>query len=411
MKNSDKRAKQLCRVGEIIGMLIEREKCTRPELAAHFELSERTIQRDIDFLSVLFPVYYDRGAESYVLDKDYSFKDINLASDEIKALLMCRIIASNLGEPVSGPIDSLMKKLKVEMGKKGSELIGKVSTNYAFDMEQMENIPQPSSYLEAIQDAVEINTTLAIKYMSGEDEVAKTFDPYGLFFRLGMWYVVACDHQNKEIEILPLLRIKDVKKTDNSYRIPSDFSVDAYVKAHPDKVHKEDLKELHKMLEWLDSLNTMKELTGVKIHFHACEAEYKRLIEKIRQIQTTINERTVEIRRLEAMKNEGKRINTELYEDLKALNYADATEVEEHTSILRRYYRPLVERGVVWDRRDNLSMEEVETILKDAGKRINRISVSKEFKNSAFSLGNMELERRMDEISREIVKLESIAKR
>lgn len=345
-----------------------------------------------------------------MLDKDHSFKDINLASDEIKALLMCRIIASNLGEPVSGPIDSLMKKLKVEMGKKGSELLGKVSTNYAFDTEQMENIPQPSSYLEAIQDSVEINTTLAIKYMNGEDEVAKTIEPYGLFFRLGMWYVVACDHQDKEIDILPLLRIKDIKKTDNSYRIPSGFSVDAYVKAHPDKVHKEDLKELHKMLEWLDSLNTMKELTRMKIHFHSCEAGNKRLIEIIRQIQTTINERTVEIRTLEAMKNEGKRINTELYEDLKALNYVDATEVEEHTSMLRRYYRPLVERGVVWDRKDNLSMEEVETILKEAAKRINRISVSKEFKNSAWSLGNMEVDRRMDEIRGEIAKLENIAK-
>lgn len=409
MKNSEKSAKRLSRMVDILGLLSRNERgCSRQFLAEEFDVCKETITRDVGSLSREFPIEYDYNTGTYRFQEGFSFKDVNLSPEEVRALLMCRLMASNLGEPVSGHIDSLMKKLKVGMGKKGNETLQKLSSSYSFDVEQMENVPVSSRRFETVQEAVEENMALVIKYKSGEDETIRKIDPYGLFSRMGVWYVVACDHQDREIDILPLPRITDVKKTYNSYRFPSGFSVDDYIKAHPDKVHKEDLKELRNMLEWLDSLDTLRELTERKIHVNACEAEDKRLKEIIRKIKIAINERNDEIRRLEQMKSEGKRIDTRLYEDLMALNNAGSIEVERHIS-MRHYYSAVLKRGVGWDGRDNLSEAEVETILKEAGVRLNRIRVTEEFKKSVL-MDSCEISKRKEEISNEITKLESMAK-
>lgn len=410
MKNSEKSAKRLSRMVDILGLLSRNERgCSRQFLAEEFGVCVETITRDVQSMSREFPIRYDYNTGTYRFREGFSFKDVNLSPEEIRALLMCRLIALNLGELVSGPIESLMKKLKMGIGKKSGQMLEKVSASYAFDTEQMGNVPKSSNRLETIQVAVEKNMTLAIKYMSGANVSARTIDPYGLFFRMGVWYVVACNHKDREIDILPFHRITDVKKTDKSFRTPTGFSVDDYIKAHPKKAHKEDLKELRIMLEWLDNLYILKELNSRKRYFIREKEAVIWRNEEIREIQTVINERNSEIRRLEKMKDEGKKIDTRLYEELKALNNAAATEVEEHISMID-VLRTDLSYGLRWDTRRNLSIKEVEGILKEAGSRISKISVNEEFKRSVSHLFPMEVYNRKKEIEKEIAKLESMSK-
>lgn len=405
MKNSEKRLKQISRMVDILGLLNkEKGGYSRQELAEKFEVDIRSISRDISTLAKEFPLHCDSETRKYRFSDGYSFKDIDLSPEEIRALLMCTLIASNIGEPLSNAMDSLMKKLKVELGQTSRKIMEKVSTSYSFNGEQLEDISVSSSQLEAIQEAIERNTSLVINYANGKDESVKMIDPYGLFFRVGMSYVVVHDHADEEINILPLARIKTVRKTSNIYSIPSDFSVDDFIKANPDKVNKEDLKELQDMLEWIDCLYTLKELTSIKAYVDAMRALLERLNEEIRKIQTTINERNIEIRRLEQMKNEQKRIDSQLYEDLKALNKIDMIVIEQHIQS-KDIYKFNLKREVHWDNRDNISEREVETILKEAVKRMNRISVNEEFKRSVSDLDSGEISSRKQEIIKEIEKL------
>ena len=60
--DSGVRRVQASRYFEIVYILLEKKKATAGELAAHFEVSERTILRDIEALSMAgIPVYATRG--------------------------------------------------------------------------------------------------------------------------------------------------------------------------------------------------------------------------------------------------------------------------------------------------------------------------------------------------------------
>lgn len=78
--------------------LIEVKKSTYSKLAAHFQVSKKTIMRDIDKLSGMgVPVYAQSGYEGGIfIDPDYCFERSYFTSDEIEELVLAFHIASCL---------------------------------------------------------------------------------------------------------------------------------------------------------------------------------------------------------------------------------------------------------------------------------------------------------------------------
>lgn len=74
----------------IVHLLRARKKMTANELAAYFEVSERTIYRNIDALSQLrVPIISHEGlGGGYEIDSSYFFPSIKLSEREILMLLM-----------------------------------------------------------------------------------------------------------------------------------------------------------------------------------------------------------------------------------------------------------------------------------------------------------------------------------
>lgn len=67
----EKKLKAVTRMVGILGK-IEKGDCSRTELTEEFGVSERTISRDINTLSIEFPVYYDSVTGSYRFVDGYS---------------------------------------------------------------------------------------------------------------------------------------------------------------------------------------------------------------------------------------------------------------------------------------------------------------------------------------------------
>jgi predicted DNA-binding transcriptional regulator YafY len=76
------------RRGEIMKTLCRRRYETIRNLASEFGVSERTIQRDIEFLSKSEPIYTQQGRHGggvYVID-DYSMYRMYMTNEEISVL-------------------------------------------------------------------------------------------------------------------------------------------------------------------------------------------------------------------------------------------------------------------------------------------------------------------------------------
>ena len=96
---------QLSRLFELVYLLLDRKGMTADELAEHFEVSRRTIYRDVDTLAQAgIPIYAERGkgggirlTEQFVLNKSV------LSAEERRSLLAALRGMEAVGPGGAGP--------------------------------------------------------------------------------------------------------------------------------------------------------------------------------------------------------------------------------------------------------------------------------------------------------------------
>lgn len=85
---------------EILIYLLKQKKTTYKELAQHFEVSAKTIQRDINLLSAMgIPVYCTQGVGGGVqMDEDYKFSTSFFTKTDIHHIIFALKIMDSLSE-------------------------------------------------------------------------------------------------------------------------------------------------------------------------------------------------------------------------------------------------------------------------------------------------------------------------
>lgn len=85
-------------------------------------------------------------------------------------------------------------------------------------------------FLPEITTAMRENRRLSITYQSYEMQTAREFEiePYALRYFGRRWYVLAHTDFHNSLRLYALDRMKDVKISDNLFKLPEDFSADDY---------------------------------------------------------------------------------------------------------------------------------------------------------------------------------------
>lgn len=96
---------------EILLLLMKNNIVTVNDLSKKFNVSKRTIQRDIDKLSIIgIPIISKRGGNGGIeLDKHYMLSNIILTESEYKSVITALYILENIGKNVDSI--SILKKL------------------------------------------------------------------------------------------------------------------------------------------------------------------------------------------------------------------------------------------------------------------------------------------------------------
>jgi len=225
--------KKFDRMFEILCMIDRGERCTAERLAAEFGVAERTIFRDMEFLSRYYPLYFDVDAGAYRFTEGYSLNKADLAPDEIKAMLMGRTVAAKMGEKMSGAFDHLMEKLNVEMGYRTRQRLKGVSNSYWVDLDPVHDFSKIRKQHDAIERAMDEKISIEVTYerIQDREKTVRLYEPYGLFLSEGVWYAIGYCHLREDVRILALDCIRKIRSAGKSYSIPDDFSMDDYFKS------------------------------------------------------------------------------------------------------------------------------------------------------------------------------------
>lgn len=190
------------RVFEILYILLNREKISSKELAEKFEVSVRTIYRDIEVISgVGIPIFMTQGRNGGIsLLQNFTLNKQVLTESEKKDMLIA--IQS---------LNSFNKESAKSIFSKLSSLFGENQRDYIkIDYSGWENTIEKQ--FELLKEAILLNKRLSFNYISTKGE--KTYrevEPYVLWFKSKAWYLKCFCLEKNEIRLFRLSRITNIR--------------------------------------------------------------------------------------------------------------------------------------------------------------------------------------------------------
>jgi len=205
----------------IITLLLQRGKVTAPELAARFEVSRRTISRDIDDICRAgIPLVTTQGqgggisiAPGYAIDRSV------LTRDELQMVLASLSAVDSV---------SRVSYLRTVLEKLSAQSIS-VDDTISIDLASFYRTPLTEK-IELLRTAIRTRRCVTFTYYAPSGESCRTIEPYRILFRWSSWYVLGWCREREDFRTFKLNRLWNLRETDETFAprpIPSE-------KLHPE---------------------------------------------------------------------------------------------------------------------------------------------------------------------------------
>lgn len=192
------------RLFEIVYILMQKRKITAKELADRFEVSTRTIYRDIEVLSrANIPIYANQGKDGGIgLLDEYVLNKTILSEEEQNQILFALQGMKKVGKQDEKDI---LGKLSTLFNKKVYDWIRIDFSNWSKDNAQEKRF-------DKIKSAI-LNKQLIefIYYNSNGEESKRIVEPLQIWFKDKAWYLVSYCKLKEDYRVFKVARIKELK--------------------------------------------------------------------------------------------------------------------------------------------------------------------------------------------------------
>ena len=187
----------------ILSLLLQKEKVTAPELAERFEVSRRTINRDIEALCRAgIPIVTSQGQNGGIsVMEGYKIDRTLLTSAEMQEILAgLRGLDSVSG---NGRAAQLMEKLSA-----GASTLIPGAQNILIDLSSWYK-EALAPRIELVREGMDQHRLLSFCYYAPAGESRRTIEPYYLIFRWSSWYVWGYCRTREDYRLFKLNRMEE----------------------------------------------------------------------------------------------------------------------------------------------------------------------------------------------------------
>ena len=198
------------RLFEIVYILLQKKKVTAKELADRFEVSTRTIYRDIETLSMAnIPIYASKGKDGGIgiLD-EYVLNRTILSEEEQNQILFA---LQSIKKVVGQEEEAVLSKLSTLFNKKVEDWIKIDFSNWDRDSEKEDRFNKIKT---AILNRKQIEF---VYYNSNGEESKRIVEPLRIWFKDKSWYLVSYCTQKEDYRIFKISRMKEIRILDKTF--------------------------------------------------------------------------------------------------------------------------------------------------------------------------------------------------
>jgi predicted DNA-binding transcriptional regulator YafY len=201
------------RIDRMTGILLalQTQSRTAQQLAERFEVSRRTILRDIDALSQLhIPIAAISGPHGgYQLPADYSLPPVHLTADEATVMMLA---LSSLGLAEDSPLGAthrLAREKVLAVINPGVRSQAMANLEHLSVVSDTEAIDQ--ALLSRLREAAAAGSWVEIVHVRQGESTTRTILPEQIYLAEGRWYVRAIDEMRSARRTFRVARISDCR--------------------------------------------------------------------------------------------------------------------------------------------------------------------------------------------------------
>ncbi|QDQ27919.1 YafY family transcriptional regulator [Chitinimonas arctica] len=233
------------RLLSILMLLQWRGRLSATVLAREFEVSVRTIYRDVDALSASgVPVYAERGRQGGItLHKGYRTRLTGLTPGEAESLPLAGIatVAHDLGVGVEAAAAQF--KLMASLPAEAGEGVLRIARRFHIDPLPWYHRAEAPDCLPELAKAVWREHRIRIDYESWQNHAPRELAPLGLVLKGGLWYLVASSGGKRPYSYR-VSSIRSLEVLDTHFQRPNDFELATHWPAAVAAFERRLLKEM-----------------------------------------------------------------------------------------------------------------------------------------------------------------------
>ncbi|MDX6180792.1 YafY family protein [Flavobacterium sp. Fl-77] len=227
----DETPKRFDRIVAILIQLQSKKIVKAQELADRFEVSLRTIYRDIRTLEASgVPIYSEAGV-GYALMEGYRLPPVMFTREEVSSFIAAEKLMQKFTDTALGNHHaSAMYKLKSVLRSTDKDWLTNIESKIVMQAsEPMFNDSSPNT-LAVLFESIAEKKQILLSYKTLESETAtnRNIEPVGVFHDHNNWYFLGFCHLRKEYRQFRTDRIQGIQKTEHDFTLEHD-SLETYL--------------------------------------------------------------------------------------------------------------------------------------------------------------------------------------
>lgn len=231
-----KEEKIMNRIDRLFGILtlLQSKKFVPAEkIADKFQISVRTVYRDIKALIEQgIPVSFE-PAKGYFIVKGYFLPPIAFNTEEANALLLMEsIVYGFTDKSIQTHYSSALNKIKSVLRYSQKEDVEFLQQQTKFQLP--ERLLNDYEYLSPLQMAISTKTIIEFNYKNNKDVVSsRQAEPIGLIFYAFSWHLIAWCYLRNDYRDFKVSRIIKIKNTGEPFKKKDHIPLNDYMKQLP----------------------------------------------------------------------------------------------------------------------------------------------------------------------------------
>ena len=224
------------RIDRLTAMLIhlQSKKIVKAEeMADRFEISLRTVYRDVKALMEAgVPIGSEAGKGYFIVD-GYHLPPVMFTQDEASSMIMAqKFVEKMTDKSVREAYESAMFKIKAVMSETEKDHLDHLQSHievYVSPRSAQNQGEFPDHFITEIQRAVVKKNVLKLDYISNHEELTqREVEPIGLFYYSAAWHLIAWCRLRNGYRDFRADRIKDLTSTSSNFEGRNLLSLQEY---------------------------------------------------------------------------------------------------------------------------------------------------------------------------------------